>query len=162
MAQILAFSIWFFFHPVHVTLTSIDYIRGTDSLKVYVKMYYDDFLLDYRNTDILNDSVVKTGPVHHFPEELMNNYLNEKVSIIVNNKELKGKLLNLNIAENEVNINMLYKTARKPGVITVKNIIMTGLYKDQANMLIVKVDDFEQGVKLTPDTPEQTFRIKQK
>jgi hypothetical protein len=42
----------------------------------------------------------------------------------------------------------------------VKNLIMTGLYNDQANMIIVKINDFEQGVKLTSEATEQTFQIK--
>jgi hypothetical protein len=37
---------------------------------------------------------------------------------------------------------------------------MTGLYGDQANMIIVRADNFEEGVKLTSDITEQTFNIK--
>ena len=36
---------------------------------------------------------------------------------------------------------------------------MTSLYNDQANMIIVKVNDFEEGVKLTAEEPEKTFEI---
>jgi len=46
MVKLLALSIWLLFHPVHVSFTSIDKEKGNDSLKVFVKMYYDDFLLD--------------------------------------------------------------------------------------------------------------------
>jgi len=34
---------------------------------------------------------------------------------------------------------------------------MTNLYNDQANMTIVRVSDFEEGVKLTPEKREQLF-----
>jgi hypothetical protein len=37
---------------------------------------------------------------------------------------------------------------------------MTGLYTDQANMVIVRIKDFEEGVKLTSELTEQTFKIK--
>jgi hypothetical protein len=37
---------------------------------------------------------------------------------------------------------------------------MTGLYSDQSNMIIVRINDFEEGVKLTSDLTEQTFKIK--
>ena len=37
---------------------------------------------------------------------------------------------------------------------------MTDLYADQSNMVIVKVNDFEEGVKLTSEITEQTFKIK--
>jgi hypothetical protein len=160
MVNILAFSILLFLHPVHVTLTSIDQVRGNDSLKVFVKMYYDDFLLDYKLFDSSNETV-KTLTVNELiPAALMNNYISEKVTIIVNNKELKGKLLNLDLADNEVKVNLFYRSVRKPKIITVKNYIMTELYADQSNMIIVRVNDFEEGIKLTQETKEQTFNLK--
>jgi len=36
---------------------------------------------------------------------------------------------------------------------------MTSLYEDQSNMIIVRVKDFEEGIKLTSDKTEETFRI---
>lgn len=54
---------------------------------------------------------------------------------------------------------MHFSNGKHPETITVKNIIMTDLYADQANMVIVKVADFEEGVKLTPGLTEQTFKI---
>jgi len=41
----------------------------------------------------------------------------------------------------------------------VKNLIMTSLYNDQANMIIVKVNDFEEGVRLTVQETEKRFEI---
>jgi hypothetical protein len=36
---------------------------------------------------------------------------------------------------------------------------MTSLYNDQTNMSIMKVNDFEQGVKFAADETEKTFKI---
>ena len=86
-----------------------------------------------------------------FPAKLMNKYLSEKVVIFVNNKQLKGELLDLNTAlpENENNMNLLYKTGDSE-TITVRNEIMVRLYEDQANMNKIRINDFEEGVKLIP------------
>jgi hypothetical protein len=160
MLRALALSIWLLFHPVHVTLTSIDHVTGTDTLKVFVRMYYDDFLRDYRLFDSTGESLNKFSAGQPFPSDMMNNYLNEKVNISVNNKQLKGKLLNLVMANNEISINLLYKTVKKPKKISVSNMIMTGLYSDQANMTMIKIDDFEEGVKLTPEKSMESFNLK--
>ncbi|HZL77196.1 MAG TPA: DUF6702 family protein [Bacteroidales bacterium] len=160
MLRALALSICMFFHPVHVTLTSIDHVSGTDSLKVFVRMYYDDFLRDYRLFDTAGVSLNKFSGGKTFPADLMNNYLSEKVNISVNNKQLKGKLLNLVMADNEISINLLYKTVKKLKSISVTNMIMTGLYSDQANMTMIKIDDFEDGVKLTPEKSTESFNLK--
>jgi hypothetical protein len=44
--------------------------------------------------------------------------------------------------------------------ISVKNLIMTRIYGDISNMILVKINDFEEGGKLTSDITEQTFKIK--
>ena len=146
------------FHPVHVTLTSIDKVKGTDSMKVFVKMYYDDFLIDYKLFDE-KSNVEDVMKDLQFPADLMMKYLDEKVNIFVNNKEVKGKLLKLTITDNEISINLLYRSEKDLKSITVRNLIMTSLYSDQANMTIIRVNDFEEGIKLTPKKTEETFRL---
>jgi hypothetical protein len=66
----------------------------------------------------------------------------------------------MKLEENEISMNMRYKAEKKTKTISVRNLIMTELYKDQSNMLIVRINDFEEGVKLTSDKPEQAFKIK--
>jgi len=147
------------FHPVHVTMTSIDHVPDTDSLKVFMRMYYDDFLRDYKlfDDEVNVEDYVPNKP---FPEDLISKYLNEKVHIIINNKELTGKLLNVTLADNELSLNLLYRTTRNPEVITVRNMVMTDLYSDMANMTIIRFNNFEEGIKLTSDKPEETFELK--
>lgn len=159
MLKILFFSVWFMFHPVHVTLTSIDYVSETVSFNVFIRMYYDDFLVDYRNGDGI---VPKEGFTGKSQESvtLVEDYLNEKILLKVDKNQLVAKLIDLKISDNEINLNIIYNCSGKPKTVTVKNLIMTSLYSDQANMVIVKVNDFEEGVKLTSAVPEQTFNIK--
>lgn len=159
MFRTLFFSIWLLFHPVHVTLTSIDYIPEMDSFKVFVRMYFDDFLIDCKliGEDIQNNDF--SGD-NSSSRDVMEKYLGEKIIIKVNEKLLSGKLQGMKLADNEISINLEYNTGKKPKTITVKNLIMTGLYSDQSNMIIVRVNDFEEGVKLTSDLTEQTFIIK--
>jgi hypothetical protein len=159
MFKTLFFSIWLLFHPVHVTLTSIDYIPQTDSFKVFVRLYYDDFLRDYKlnGGDLQNKIFSDTDPSSM---SIMEKYIGEKIVIKVNEKQISGKLRDMRLIDNEISMNLEYKTGKKPKIIAVKNLIMTGLYSDQANMVIVKINDFEEGVRLTSDLTEQTFKIK--
>jgi hypothetical protein len=154
----ILFLIWFSFHPVHVTLTSIDYIPETDSFKGFVRLYLDDFLLDCgkQGYNIAQEKFVGKDPS---ALKELEKYLNEKLIISVNKKPIKGVIREIQIEDNEVDINLHFNNGKHPDIITVKNIIMTDLYADQANMVIVKVADFEEGVKLTPGLTEQTFKI---
>jgi len=159
MIKTLLFSVWFVFHPVHVSITSIDYIPESDSLKVFVKMYLDDFLLDM---GINADSTPKVGFSDNNPESkvILENYLNSKLVLRVNKNLISGKLIDFSVVDNEVKLNFTYSQVRNPKILVVKNQIMTGLYKDQANLVIIKINEFEEGIKLTSDLTEQTIKIK--
>ncbi len=159
MFKTLFFSIWFVFHPVHVTLTSIDYMPEKDSFKVFVRMYFDDFMLDCK----LNGAEIQKNDFsdkNSASRDIMEKYLKDKVLLKVNDRQIAGKLQDMIMSDNEISMNMVYGNGKKPKTVTVKNLIMTDLYKDQSNMIIVKVNDFEEGVKLTSDLTEQTFEIK--
>lgn len=159
MVKTLFFSIWFLLHPVHVTLTSIDYVPELNSFKVFVRMNFDDFVRDYQlNGAVIQNKDFSTANVSSMNE--MQKYLDEKVTLKVNEKQLTGKLQNMSLTDNEISMNIEYGPGKKPVSVTVKNLIMTGLYADQANMIIIRINDFEEGCKLTSGMTEQTFNIK--
>lgn len=159
MCRILFFSIWFLFHPVHVTMTSIDYVPEMKSYKVFIRMYFDDFLRDchLEAGDIQNKQFSENNSTSR---DVMEKYLKEKIVIKVNEEQLSGKLKEMNLADNQISMTLEYGAGKQPKTITVKNLIMIGLYSDMSNMLIVKINDFEEGLKLTSDLTEQTFKIK--
>lgn len=156
----ILFLLWFIFHPVHVTLLSINYMPETSNYNGFIRIYLDDLLLD---SDLSGFGISKDKLIskERASVEMLERYLNEKVVIKVNDKHTPGSItkVNINVESNEVDVNLLFVNGGKPGTITVKNLIMVDLYKDQANMVIVKADDFEEGVKLTSEITEQTFKI---
>jgi hypothetical protein len=159
MVKTLFFLSWLIFHPAHVTMTSIEHIPGTDSLKVFCRMSFDDFLHDYQTFDDDRD-LSKIFGNQPFPADLVNKYFNSKVHIYINNELLIGRVLTMNLSDNEISMNIHYKTAKKPKKITVRNIMLTTWFSDQVNMTIVRIDKFEKGIRLTPEHNEETFIIK--
>jgi len=159
MIKLIFLSIWFIIHPVHVSLLSIDYAPDQNSLNVFIKIYYDDFLTDSGIGEKETGSM-KFPDSSSFTGDHIGKYINEKVRIIVNGRQLEGKLGDFNLADNELTMNLSYGSVNNISTITVKNLIMTGLYADMANMLIIRVHDFEKGVRMTPEETEQTFNIK--
>lgn len=159
MVKTLLLLSWLIFHPVHVTLTSIDYSPELDSFKVYLKMYYDDFLLDSKMNNKDSGRIDFTER-DILPIETVSNYLDEKFMIYVNKKQLSGEIEEMKLIDGELNVNLIFRSEGNPGTLTIKNMIMTSLYSDQVNMMIVKVNDFEEGIKFTPEKTEQSFKIK--
>lgn len=147
------------FHQTHVTLTSIDYIQGTDSLKVLVSLKYNQFLQDYQQTidDDIELHVLRS--YDPFPSDMANHYINSKILISINKKLLYGKLLKTEVADGDIRFNILYRLDKKPKSITVKNTLLTGLYTNVENMTIIRIRNFETGLKFTHKHNTETFDL---
>jgi hypothetical protein len=158
MLKALTFSLWLILNSGHMTMTSIDHVQGTDSLKVFCKMNFDDFLKDLQTIDD-DRNLRRIFSSQPFPTDLINMYFNSKVFIYVNNKLLIGKLVTVNLTDNEISMSLIYKSDKKPKSLTVRNIILTGWFSDQENLTIIRIANFEKGIKFTPEHNEETFNF---
>lgn len=145
-------------HPVHVTMTSVDYKSDAENVKVHVMMYYDDFLLDYKLFDPLSD--ISSYSDGNFPDSMMANYMMARLHIMVDGENLTGELTNMSLEYNEMNVDFVYKSKKRGETMTVRNELSVGLYDDQANMTIVSVDNLEEGVQFTPNYVEKKYMVK--
>ena len=150
MLKTLIIPILLTFHPVHVTLTTIDQGRYTDSMKVFIRMYYDDFLRDYALYDP-DCNLEKISVTHTFPVDLAGKYFNDKVHIYINNKLLAGKVVSVSIQDYEIFLNLVYRSYKDPKKIKIRNRVLTGLYSDQTNMIFISINNNEEAMRLTPE-----------
>lgn len=159
MLKIFILSFIVLAHPLHVSLLSVEYSEKSDSFNVFLKIYADDFLLDYRlltgDDSTRFDFIAKKDTA----ETLLRKYLYEKVQIFAEGKKLNGKLLKLESTDGELRMNLIFNNKKSKNYL-VRNLIMTDLYKDQSNLLIFRYGDYEEGIRLTADKPEQTFIVK--
>jgi hypothetical protein len=158
MVRFLLFSLWLVTHPVHVSLMSIDYAPDQKLFNVFLKIYFDDFLLDsgIKSADQKN---LDFSVNNQYTREVIADYVNERIRISINKKQIPAELGEMSLSDNELRMNLSFSSTKKVSSITVRNLIMTSLYNDQSNMIIVKVNDFEEGVRLTAVEPEKTFEI---
>ena len=156
MLKILLLPILLIFHPVHVTLTTIDQVQGSDSMKVFYRGYYDDFLRDYKLYDP-DINYQKIAIDQSFPVDLANKYFNDKVHIYVNNKLLTGKVTTVTILDNEIFLNLIYRSEKDPKKVKIRNRVLTGLYSDQTNMIFINVNKNEEAMRLTPEHDMETW-----
>jgi hypothetical protein len=141
-------------------MTSIDHIPGTDSIKVSVRLEYDQFLQDYQqciNDDIDLHILRSYRP---FPACEIDKYINSKILIRINKKLITGKLLNSEIDGKDIRIHILYRLENKPRSITVRNTLLTGLHSDLENLTILTIENLSAEVKFIPGYTEETFDLK--
>ena len=158
MLRLLFITLWLVSHPVHVSLLSIDYVPDKEMFNVFLRIYFDDFLLD---SGISADDQKKMNfsESNQFTSEILGNYINDRITIIINDRQTSAQIRNMDLSDNELRVNLVLPSEKKVNSVTVRNLIMTSLYNDQVNMTIVRVNSFEEGVKLTAGETEKTFKI---
>lgn len=159
MLKLLLIAFWLVVHPVHVTLLSIEYSEEKKAFDAFLRVYYDDFMLDYQllkgNTSVFNINGDKKEAITR-----LEGYLKERIQLLADKMPLDFTITDINLSDNELNIYLHYKSAGKAKVFTVKNAILADIYNDQSNLLIFRYGEFEEGVKLTPGKREHVFEIK--
>ena len=159
MIKILIFNALMLMHPLHVTLTTINQDQGNDTLKVFFRMYYDDFLKDYRLFDPDFNSTVKNDTVI-IPDDQIAKYFNSRVQIYINRKLLDGRLEKIENESYEVRLRMVYLSDKRPRNFRIRNHVLTAVYSDQSNMIFININGFEDAMKLTVDHIEEDRSFK--
>lgn len=161
MIKILILPLLMLIQQIPVTFTGIEHVRGTDSLKVTVRISYELFLRDYQQTifDDLDLQVLRG--FNPFPADLANNYLNLKINIYANRKQVIGKLLEMQKDEDDIRFSILFRVDRRLKSIKVRNTILTGLSTEVENLTIVRSRNYESAIKFTPEHQEETFILRE-
>jgi len=150
MLKVVILNIFLMFlHPVHVSVTSIDQVHGSDTLKVFFRMYYDDFLLDYKlfNPDFKTDDLSGNKTI---PDIEMNRYFNDRVRIYINNKLITGRLSGVSNNNYEITLSLVYKSETDPEKFRIKNEVLIKLFEDQTNMIYLNINNYQDAMRLTP------------
>jgi len=148
------------FHPVHVSMSSLYRDSESDKLMLSVRMYTDDLALDlYR---LYNAEGVYSEFDHLFTftgsDSYYEQYISDHFNILFDGKASVLKFDKKEILDLETLLYFSVDTDKdKPGRISVINKILTGMYNDQVNLFILKLNDTEKGVKFTASSTEEVF-----
>jgi len=143
-----------FLHPVHVSLTGIDYNSMNQVYSVFVKVWSDDLNADLKLWN------AEKGQIQGSSQELYCKYLTDKIFIIEDGKQLKLTLLNTETDRIEHRFTLEATGQQAVKNVTVINRIMTRLYDDQANMLLFSFNDINDGYKFTAADTLKSYQVK--
>lgn len=141
-------------HPVHVSLTGIDYDMVNRVWSVFVKVWSDDLEADM-NMGLRNGEKI-TGSA----EERYSAYLCDRVIIMENGKQVHLELLSAGVDGLEHRFTLLARGMKGVSSVTVMNRIMTRLYEDQANMLLFSYNGVEEGYRFTVTDTIRSYQVK--
>jgi hypothetical protein len=146
-AAVLALAL----HPIHVTVTEIEFDQNDKRLEIMMRVFIDDFELALRQElnrpelDVLDASNGMT-------REMAESYLKEHFRITLDNKPQAIQYLG---NERETDAFIFYievPKVKKFKTITIYNDVMTALHEDQSNLVHVTVNDEVKSLRLTRHT----------
>ncbi len=153
--KILLFYILLLLHPVHVSLTGIEYDSMNRVYSVFVKVYSDDLEAD------MNLGKTGGGEIDGGVTERYSQYIADRVKIMEDGRPLEMTLLNTESDGLEHRFSLEAAGGRKRvSNVTVVNRIMTRLYDDQANMLLFSFDGIEDGYRFTASDTMKIYKVK--
>jgi len=123
-------------------------------------MNYDLFIRDYQHTIFDDLELEYLRNLRPFPTDLANNYLNMKLKIYANSKQVTGKLLKMEEDGSDIRFALLFRVDKKLRVITVKNMLLNGLRSNVENLTIIRAGKFEKEAEFTPEYNEETWFLK--
>lgn len=152
---------WGSLHPIHVSVTEIEYDPKDQALEIMMRVFIDDLEITLRNNlrrpelDILNPGSGTTT------DDLVSAYLKDHFSLSLDGKRQPPRYLG---HEREGEALILYievGTVKPWTTIAIQNNIMMDTYDDQSNIVHVYVGEKVKSLRLTRKTPSDKLTFDQ-
>lgn len=156
--QLLLFFL-LIFHPVHVSVTSMEYNKGEKIFLVSFKVFTDDFETIVERKYGVSLNLGKEDELKN-ANEYFSRYFMESFIFRVNGEELKEPVF-LEKKMDDIAVWLYYKYPTPGNVeeVEIENIIMLNMFMDQSNLLIFKYNDFEEGFIFNREKVKIQFQL---
>jgi hypothetical protein len=137
-------------HPMHISVTHVDFNADTGSFEITHKIFIDDFesaLKLYNNKDF------KLGTEKEIPDadKYIQEYMAQQFGVKVNGKTVLGEYLGREMDLEAIWIYHEIKNVSEAEAIEIKNAILLDLYDDQKNILHIKYKNQKQSFLFRQD-----------
>ncbi|MEX1239225.1 MAG: DUF6702 family protein [Cyclobacteriaceae bacterium] len=146
------FALCFYLHPIHVSVTEIEFDEKEQALEIMMRVFIDDLELSLRNS-LKNPELDILDPKSGTTDDLAREYLREHFKISLDSRPQKTRYLG---HERESDAFIFYIEAsnvKKWKSITIHNDIIMATHDDQSNIVHVYVKDKVKSLRLTRNTP---------
>jgi len=148
-----------FFHPFHVSVCDIDFSQTTKSIQVSQRVFIDDLekvlsekykinlIIDDKSQAAVRDSLIKA-------------YMFENLQLLVDGKQKKRVYIGNEIEEDGMWCYIEYEGINKFNSLEVKSTVFLETFKDQANIIHFKYNEYEKSIKLDMNNKTGNFSMK--
>lgn len=145
-------------HKTYLSLTEIEYSNDEHSLQITSRVFIDDFerVLNQRYQKDISLSYKEDLEKH---EELMQQYLNEKLHISIDGKPVKLHLLGSKFDADQIEMFIEAEHVKDFQNITVENLLLTDMFDSQKNIVNIKRNSEVKSMLLTKEDGQQTIKF---
>ena len=155
--QILVIAASLYIHPLHVTLTNIEYLQDKNKYEVTFKIFSDDFEAAITNLTGVKTNMGKENEIKDI-ETYMIKYINERFSIIFDNKKVDFEYISKRNNYEATWITIMFES-KKGSVMKIQNELLTDIYDDQKNLIIFKSDNLQKGFDMDASNNSIEIRL---
>ena len=139
-------------HPIHVSVTEIDFDQKEHELEITMRVFIEDLELSLRNS--LNKPELDiTAPAGTTTDRLVEDYLAEHFKISLDDNPQKTKYLGHEQEGDAFIVYIQVSNVKSWKTISIKNDIIMSTYTDQSNLVHVYIGDNVKSLRLTTNTP---------
>lgn len=152
-----AFLLWM--HPVHISVTEIDYSEKDKALQITSRIYIDDLELAIQkelNQPELDIMAPKNGST---TDKLVTDYLNKHVRVKLDGKYQKLNYLGHEVEEAAIICYLEIENVKKVKSLEVFDDVITAIHSDQSNLVHVTYKSPVKSTRLTGEKPSEVFKF---
>ena len=144
-------------HPIHISVTEINYNEKSKSLQMTTRIFADELELGVRaqrkeaELDLMEP---KNGVT---TKQMIQNYLLEHIKIKIDGKLVKMNFLGFEKEDISIVSYIEIENVKKLKTIEVFNDLVTELHDDQSNLVHITYKSPVKSVRLTRDNPKEVF-----
>jgi len=140
--QICVFWFALLMHPIHVSITNMEYFPEKNEIEFSTKVFKNDFHLLFIHLKELNIDFENIDSVNKYQDEI-NTYMSTHINIEINNEQMRIYSSVFKLNDDAIWLSYRCKIKNEIKSIKIINNLLLDLYYDQKNLLIFKFEDQE-------------------
>lgn len=147
----LLYTFYLLLHPIHLSVSEINYSEKDKALQITSRIFLDDLELSIRNQ--LNQpelDLLQPGP-SQTTEQLISDYVLKRFSVKLDGKLQKANFLGFEREDPAVICYIEIENVKKFSSIEVKNEVIMEIHDDQSNLVHVTYKEPVKSMRLTRD-----------
>lgn len=146
-------GVFLYLHPIHVSVTEIEFDDKAHALEIMMRVFIDDLELTLRTARNQPDLDLLNPPKGISTDDLAQEYLKKHFSISLDDKPQTISYLGHEREGEALIFYIEVKDVKAWTTIGVRNDIIMSTHDDQSNIVHVYVNDKVKSLRLTRDTP---------